>query len=250
MTSPKYLIVFLLTMMIVSCAVDSAPTTEEQEGIPGHVELICQPIQSPKSNTRAAVYVIIDENKVKIAELDNCMPLSSQDFSKNQVPKDALAAVDGETEIIYASREEQMIIFLAGKKELSQDGKPEFYPLVSYEMGKYFFKIPLNKEDLVGTYAAETEDKSWILFIGMREQGLEAQFFEINGPLPDKKILARLLPVIPVVDLKNLEIDLKDQRIRCELGPGFFYSSNDQLELIFTDFDRHPSGRLRLKPIQ
>lgn len=246
----KIFIFIVLPLGIISCAPDSVPLTPEQETGKKSIELICESIQTPKSDNRFAVYVIIDENKVKIAELDNCININTKDFSDKHIPKDALVAVEGNQEIIYASLEAEKIIFLAGKKELNQDGVPEYYPLVTYEFGKYYFKIPLSKEDLVGTYAAETVDQSWILFIGMREQGLEAQFFEINGPLPDKKILARLLPVIPVMDLKNLEIDLKDQRIRSELGPGFFYSSNDQLEIIFTDFEQHPSGKLRLKPIQ
>lgn len=244
-----FLALSILTGLVCSCRLDPSPLTEEQEIAQQKVELVCESIQTPMHKNRQAVYVIIDENKVKIAELDNCTTLKVKDFSDHLIPEDALAAIEGEKEVIYASLEEQKIVFLAGKKELVQDDQAEYYPLVAYEMGKFFFKIPLSQEDLVGTYAAETEDQSWILFIGMSNERLEAQFFEINGPLPDKKILARLLPVLPVLDLKELEIDLKDQRLRSELGPGFFYSSNDQLEIIFTDFSSHPSGRLRLKPL-
>lgn len=243
------LIIISLTIFIAACRVDPDPMDEEiPTGL--QIELVCEPIRSVANENQSAVYVIIEENKVKIAELQNCSTVTMENFSNLQIPIEAVAAVSGDAESVYATMVGNKVIFFAGKKEFSQDGTMEYYPLVAYEKGKYYFKIPLNEEDLVGTYVAETEDRSWILFIGMRENGLEAQFFEHNGPLPDKKVMARLLPVMPVLDLKNLEIDLKDQRFRSELGPGFFYSSNDQLEIVFTDFDNHPSGRLRMTRIQ
>jgi hypothetical protein len=97
------LAIFCLTLLL-ACKNEPATQSGSQEPsavvaiTPDQVRLICQPVAEPNQEADAPkheVFLQLGDNKVKIADILNCQPLTADLYESNQVPSNALNAVYG-----------------------------------------------------------------------------------------------------------------------------------------------------------
>ncbi len=116
----------LLLFLLTACAPDKEAG---QTGASAAVKLWCEEAEAGAS--AFAVYFQFAEQKVKIANLDNCAPLLPGAFPERGIPDDALAAVGNAAEALYVLQKSDSLIVLrrTGTGEAAQ-------PIVLFQDGK------------------------------------------------------------------------------------------------------------------
>ncbi|MEQ8705423.1 MAG: hypothetical protein RIC19_15960 [Phaeodactylibacter sp.] len=222
---------FSLGLLSFGCAPDKEATQDL------NVRLLCESKgESEAGIPQSAVYTLIGEQKVKIANIATCDSIPPGDFSEYGIPDDALAAAGGwyagAGDYLYAIREGEAIIYYRGwQDEMQEDEGFHYTQLGGYKNGKFELQLPPKREELVGTYTLSQETGSHILFVGMHGDTLIGEHFVLDGILPPLNQLNVLMTGMAPQD--SAALDLVDQSFRFSsaMGDGTFQRSGDGLEV-------------------
>ena len=200
-----------------------------------------------------AVYAIINQNKVKIATMSACDSIPFSAYKGYQIPEGALAAVGGSWagtgDYLYAVEEEGKVVFYRGIASQGQaEGSFQYQEIGFFENGRFNLQLPLRKDELAGTYAQSSEVGSHLLFIGMKEDTLKAEFFEMDGVLPPVNQLNLLMTALQPQLLEPFELNPNTMHFQCPLGDGSFARTDGGITVVFNE--KQFKGRpLRLEKI-
>jgi hypothetical protein len=212
-------------------------TGSEEAALLQTVTLNCEPLEELDGTARFAVYALLDESKVKLAEINSCDYISPDNYATLGIPEDALTAVGGmfedTGEYLYAQlKAEQLQFFIASVGE----EVPKFTPLAIYEKKKFQLLRPLHLADLAGYYMHQGVDTSYVLFLGLKGPDLVSKLFATGDPMPAQKVLQRALPQFASTPDLPLDCDLNTLSFSSKLGYGQFFWRPDSAALTFQHF--------------
>lgn len=137
-----------LLLLFTACGPDK-PAEEDRSAKLGtapplNLQLICETVSESEEDPRSAVYALIDESKVKLAEIAACETIPADQFGQYQIPTDAVAAVGGWWagfgDYIYARRVGESIEIFAGEAGESEDNAGTQYRRIAvYSEGQFLF---------------------------------------------------------------------------------------------------------------
>jgi hypothetical protein len=189
-------------------------------------------------NARSAVYALLDESKVKLAEINGCDQIPPDDYAALGIPEDALTAVGGISEgigkYLYAQVNREQLSFFIASGEV--EDRPNFTPLAIYAKKKFQLLRPLHLADLAGYYMHQGADTSYVLFLGLKGPDLVSKLFATADPMPAQKVLQRALPQFASTPDLPLDCDLNTLSFSSELGSGQFFWQPDSAALTFQRF--------------
>jgi hypothetical protein len=140
-----FLLAFSLFLLASNCANDKGRSSKASRF---EVELLCETLSADEAAPQSAVYAIVNQNKVKIANSSTCAPLSPDTYEDYGIPSNALAAVGGwwagSGGYFYALEEDGIIVFYQGTlDEMQEDDEGFFYQkLAKFEDGRFSVQLP------------------------------------------------------------------------------------------------------------
>ncbi|MCB0548939.1 MAG: hypothetical protein KDD19_15270 [Phaeodactylibacter sp.] len=252
MTTPYKVIFPILAFLVLfnACQSGVADKGDEQDFT---VQLQCQAISEDDALPQSAVYAIVNQNKVKLATISSCDSIPPASYEDYEIPANALAAAGGwwggAGDYFYAIREDTVIAFYQGWADESQEDESFHYTRIgAFEDGMFNLQIPVRKEELVGTYALSREAGSYILFVGMKEDSLVAEYFQMDGILPPVNQLNILMSSLERKEAAHLVLNTTTLNFTSELGKGQFLLEKGGAAVVLQEeeVDGHP---LRMEKI-
>lgn len=207
----------------------------------GTIQLNCEAVHSEGETPRYAVYALLEESKVKLAEMGACDTVLAIDYPARRIPADALTAVGGEidgyAEYIYARiNDDKLQLLIGGTPEGGEHDKPLYSPLADYEKGKFKLLRPLHHADLAGYYMNRGVDTSYVLFLGLKGPNLVSKLFATTEALPAQKVLQRALPEFAASPDFDFLCNLNGLDFESGLGSGHIYWQPDSASVTFHEF--------------
>ncbi len=232
-------IFFLLTATVFLSACGPAPAAEESTENDLVVQLRCEEVGEDFDLRHYAIYTILDDSKVKLAEIHACDTLLPAQYAERGIPEEALTAVGGWYagfgDYVYAIEEEDGVTFYLGGIGEGQE-EPIYSALAKYIDGQFQILRPLHEADLAGYYTHATADSAFVLFVGMQGDELSGKLFGREGQLPESKELLRELGNFAAGPDFSIECLLLDLHFFSPLGDGIVSWEPDQTALVFQDF--------------
>ena len=215
----------LFTILLFSACRNNAPGESGEKELV--VRLQCEPSSQDEAFPQSAVYAIVNQNKVKLGNISQCDSIPPASYEDHEIPRGALAAAGGwwagAGDYFYAIQEDSSVAFYQGWVEEGQEEDSYHYELVaSFTDGQFILEAPARKDELVGTYALSREAGSHILFVGLKEDSLKAEYFTTDGILPPVNQLNILMTPMQPEAAATLDINLATLNFTSGLGPGQF----------------------------
>lgn len=226
MTISGKIVLAVLSAALLLSACQSGST--DQSGSESYnIQLQCQASNTEQTASQNAVYAIVNQNKVKLGSISSCDSIAPASYEDYDIPAEALAAVGGWWaglgEYFYAIKEDSTIAFYQGWVEEGQEEERYHYTKVgTFADGQFNLQMPVKKEELVGTYALSREAGSHILFVGLKEDTLKAEYFQMDGILPPVNQLNILMTSLEREEAAVLELNPATLDFTSELGRGKF----------------------------
>jgi hypothetical protein len=223
----------LLTLLVLNfyaCAPDTGP-----DEMPD-ARLLCETREGEMGIPESEVYTIIDDQKIKIANISACDSIPREQYVDYDIPDSALAAVGGwyagAGDYLYIVREADQLAYYQGwQDEMQEDEGFHYTRIGTYQSGGFELQLPPKREELVGTYTASKETGSHILFIGMHGDTLIGEHFEMDGILPPLNQLNVLMTGMAPRDSVTLNLVDQSFRFSSKMGDGMFKRSNGGIEV-------------------
>ena len=226
-----------MLLLLSACRVEKLEETGQFNNL--NVQIQCGP---PGGSSQGDVFAVIQDYKVKITSIGNCQEIPFDSYDKTNIPDSALIAVGNKENLqVFAVQEGDDIHFIRSRK-FALDEAWTYETIVTFTEGRYQFLLPVNPGDLTGLYYQEdpTQNIYRVFFLGLKDQQLEAQYFEMEGKIPDRKLLLRELALYPSVTLSNFYPDIEKLEFDSDLGKGMILLNQGSLNLLFlnkTDAD-------------
>lgn len=241
----KNLFLFFMAVLAFGCHSDKAQQAENRAAFK-EVKLICEEQLGLDAEKHTAVYAILKDSKVKLAEIHDCSAIDDSEFEKFNIPKKALFAVGGKggdhEDYVYATVNEEdrnELLFYIHRIELSGENnhsKGTTTALASFKKDKFQVLRPLHLADISGYYMYEGTDTSHVLFLGMKGPKLSAKLFSTEEKLPAQKMLQRALPEFESQPDTDFDCELNTLVFNSSLGNGTIYWRPDSAAVQFNNF--------------
>jgi hypothetical protein len=230
----------LLLLFFAACKRDAKQAdTPDWSAI--NIQLTCTELEGSEHAPLYAVYLQVGDRKTKIAEIHStCDDITRDEFSAYEIPEAALGAVGGwwagAGDYFYVIPENDKVTVYQGSADEMQEAPGYNYQVIAaYDGKKFSVTLPTYKSDLVGLYAMNGTEKSWVLFVGLHEDTLQGQFFEAAGPLPPDGQLVHFLPTLKPVSLPDIALNTSDLSFRSAIGKGRFERTDNSFQVQFDD---------------
>ena len=198
-----------------------------------NVSLLCEQSGERDGIPYYAVYTVLNDSKVKLAEINACDTILPADYTDKGIPKEALTAVGGWYagfgDYVYAVESGKGVTFHLGGIGEGQD-EPMYSALATYIDEQFQILRPLNVADLAGYYTNETSDSAFVLFVGMQGDTLTGKLFGRSGELPARQDLLRELGTFGAGATFPIDCILFDLR--------FFFTTRGRNRSLGTGSDR------------
>ncbi|MEZ4985477.1 MAG: hypothetical protein R2795_10640 [Saprospiraceae bacterium] len=227
-------------LLVTSCKTDRKGEADATHLLEA-VSLSCEYLGEQEGTPRYAVYALLDESKVKLAELPACDTILSMDYRDKGIPADALGAVGGwwagRGDYIYTDLKDGLLTFYIGSVDETSDSPiPTYMPLAVYEDRKFQLMRPIHPADLAGYYWHQSQDTSYVLFIGLKGSDLVNKVFATAEPMPPQKVLQRALPEFAATPDVPMTCDLNSLSFESGLGYGSIFWRPDTAAVTFQSF--------------
>lgn len=229
---------------LYACQSDSKEVTEGLKLVQiddNKVVLECRDISQANDETpHHEVYIIVGDNRVKVADTEACGTVDSSSYAQLGIPEKALAAVGGwwkgQGDFVFAQRDnDRIVVKKATLDEANLDAEVRFLTVATFSSQDLSPNPEWNKADLVGVYTFEGQDRSWIMFIGMAKRDLSAMLFQIPEKLPAPENIGLVMGQATPDPLRQFQVNLLDLSFNSHLGPGMFEMRDGTLHMIFED---------------
>lgn len=235
----KPLIVICLCLLFHACTSDPSNKgngKEMTENAP-KLSLVCQPETSIMEGAPAhSVYLMFNEEKIKLADILACEVFKKEDFKQHQMPDNTLQACGGwyagggEYFYLYQKANGNYAVKYGQMYEEKETGNYDYTELIQIKKDDKdnYAAFPKHAiKDLAGVYTLGGHDNSWMLIVKPNGENVTATYHVIDGMLPPTDVLkSGDVKLGEGKVLKNFKVDFSDMVINSELGQG-------QLETIF-----------------
>ena len=233
------LITLCFLLILQACTSDSGEkkTNPKNDENAPKLSLVCQSEASSMEGTPAhSVHLMFNDEKIKLADILACETFNKEDYSKYQMPANALdacggwSAGGGEYFYLYQKTNGNYAVNYGQMYEEKETGKYDYTELIQIkkdDKGNYAAFPKHQLKELTGVYTLGGHDQSWMLILKSNGQKIEATYHTINGMLPPADVLKN--GKVELGDgqvLENFSVDFSDMVIESDIGKG-------QLENIF-----------------
>ncbi|MBX2927346.1 MAG: hypothetical protein KF852_05875 [Saprospiraceae bacterium] len=231
----------LLLLFSAACKRDAKPPEETPDWSAVTIQLTCTQLEGSDDAPLYAVYLQVGDRKTKIAEIHStCDAITQEEFSAYEIPETAFAAVGGwwagAGDYFYVIPENgKVLVFQGSADEMQEAPGYNYQAIATYDGKKFSVTLPTYKSDLVGLYALDGAEKSWVLFVGLHEDTLQGQFFEADGHLPPAEQLVHFLPTLQPVPLPDIALNTTDLSFQSAIGKGRFERTDNSFQVQFDD---------------
>lgn len=237
---PRAILFFLMSACLWACGPDNSEQAARHADW-SKVQLVCESLSQSDDAPRSAVYAILQESKIKLAEISACDTIVADGYAQLGIPEKALTAVGGwwagYGEYIYAMIEDEALrLYIGGIGEESEAQHPQFAPLARYDGDQFQLLRPLHPADLAGYYMHQGPDTSYVLFLGLNGPNLVSKLFATAEPLPAQKVLQRALPEFAASPDLEFNCNLNGLDFQSGLGEGQIYWQPDSATVTFHTF--------------
>lgn len=248
---------FSLIMVLNACQLDTkeanknGTSTQIQE-----ISFESEVVSSDEALPQSALYIVVNESKVKIANIPVCEKIEKSDYERYDIPTNAIIAAGGywagAGDYFYALKKGSIVTVMAGMiEEMQLEEGYNYQPLAIYQNGKMYFSGLGSLSELAGVYTLGGHDESWILFLGMKGNELSAQYAEIDGMLPPEKELMKYLPSFNLKPLDKFEVNMDNLTFESDLGGGKFLRETMGVVAVFDKIkDPYNEGGLTLAKVK
>lgn len=135
-------------LLLAACGSDKPAEEDRSANLgtspPLNLQLICETVSESEEDPRSAVYALIDESKVKLAEIAACETIPADQFGQYQIPADAVAAVGGWWagfgDYVYARRQGETIeLFIGEMGESEEETGVQYRRIAVFSEGQFQF---------------------------------------------------------------------------------------------------------------
>jgi len=140
-------LVLLAMLLLAACKTDKKAEQDSADTAPPmDVQLICEAAPAESENPYNGVFMIVNENKTKIADINACDKINPADYATYDIPKEALIAVGGwwagAGDYFYVLRQGAgLTVYHAQVDEAQEVEGYHYLPVVSYADGRYSFDV-------------------------------------------------------------------------------------------------------------
>ncbi len=111
-----------------------------------NVQLLCEITNENSESPQNGVFIIVNESKTKIADINACDKISPEDYSNFDIPKEAVVAVGGwwagSGDYFYVLRQDDgLTVYHAQVDEAQEVEGYRYLPMVSYQNGRFTFGL-------------------------------------------------------------------------------------------------------------
>lgn len=118
----------VIPLTMIGCVFDAS--SEEKAPVTARFECETR-IDEATGSPFSEAYLLVGEQKIKIADIGACDPLAPADYASYQIPDSALAACGGwwagAGDYLYLIRQENTLVVLQGWQEEGQTGESFHY---------------------------------------------------------------------------------------------------------------------------
>jgi len=140
-------IIFLGILLLAACKPDKKgeqETTDTPQAT--DVQLVCEATGEDPDNPQNGVYMIVDESKAKIANINACDQINLSDYATYDIPKEAVVAVGGwwagAGDYFYVLRQDAgFTVYHAQVDEAQEVEGYRYLPRASYQDGRFNFDV-------------------------------------------------------------------------------------------------------------
>lgn len=130
-------------LLLSACGTESTDnqTSTEDVRFSQQAALICEEgIVGENDVPNASVFLVVGENKFKVADINVCAPISSEEYIQYQIPAESISAAGGWFagfgEYLYAMQEtEKIVVFQGTVDEMDETTDYGYTPIAEYENG-------------------------------------------------------------------------------------------------------------------
>lgn len=139
------LVVSFGLLLLAACQTDKKVDQETPDNAPLDVQLICEATSESVDPPQNGVFIIVNESKTKIADVNACDKIDPADYATYDIPKDAIIAVGGwwagGGDYFYVLRKEGgATVYHAQVDEAQEVEGYRYIPAVTYQDGKFSFE--------------------------------------------------------------------------------------------------------------
>jgi|APTNR8051073442_1049403.scaffolds.fasta_scaffold02259_10 hypothetical protein len=139
-------IIFFGILLLTACNPDKKTEQDTTDAAqPMNVQLICEATGEDPDNPQNGVFVIINESKTKIADINACDQIAPSDYATYDIPKEAVVAVGGwwagAGDYFYVLRQDAgLTVYHAAVDEAQEVEGYRYLPSVRYQDGRFSFE--------------------------------------------------------------------------------------------------------------
>ncbi|MFK7935188.1 MAG: hypothetical protein AB8G22_16875 [Saprospiraceae bacterium] len=222
----------LILLFFAACQADTPDSTTTQQAVTTYdatapkVTFVCEQISFDEALPESALYVNVKDSKIKLTNIPVCETISRSDYAQHNIPTEATAAAGGFYaglgEYFYAIVNNEKIDIIAGYMDERQTDDDFHYDrMASVKDGKVTFKGMESKPDLTGLYTLGGHHNSYVLFLGMQNDTLQAQYAEIEGMLPPAEEISQYMSGFNLKPI-DFDVDMNNLTFTSDLGYGKF----------------------------
>ncbi len=220
----------------------------------------CQDItQKQDATAHHELFLIVADNKTKVGEIEICEVLPPEQYTRHQIPTEAIQAVGGLSgdtySFVYAVRDkgDKLLVRQGSYSPNQTDSSYHYRTILTFSGNELSANPEFNPAQLTGVYGFEEDQHAWMLFISMNRQTLTAQLFELDQALPDFAEIADVLKeghAIPEL-LHSFRLNTQDLSFTYKDGQGkIVLPENGPITIVFSDKKDSKGNPLTLKKLK
>ncbi|MCB0704720.1 MAG: hypothetical protein KDC34_05395 [Saprospiraceae bacterium] len=196
----------------------------------------CNDITQPGDKlSHYEVFVHIATNKAKVGEIEDCTVIAPEKYADYQIDAGAISAIGYDEQVIYVIRTEtSKVVVRLGMAD--GNGGYRYRAVSSFTTTEMSSNRSINQVQLVGTYSGkiESENQSYLLFLGLSNKVLTAQLFRVPGEIPQQDQLIVAMQSAEPELLRNFIVNMSDLTFESSTGSGkFIPGENNEMQVQF-----------------
>lgn len=247
----------LLALFLFSCQEEGVRVSTSADPVDTSIYLQCKGVSQPGDVIpHHEVFVVLGENIVKVADIYACDKIEPARYESLGIPASALDAL-GSTDaveggmIVFVDRApDRRIQVRVGVPETeAPDSKYKFRTMATFTDEVFSGNPERMRAELVGTYALSGQKNSYVLFLGLSNMDMIAQFFEVQGPLPEVAKMGEVLTKAPPVVFKKFSVNFRTLEFESDYGTGMIDKTDEKTVITFRQKTDENGQPLRLEKI-
>ena len=237
--------------LFFACKTDTGNSSEDKEKL-FKATLACEVLNGNQDQVQSGVFLLFNDNKIKIANISSCETIEPERFEQYKIPALAQSACGGwwagAGDYFYLIKDQDSYLVYQGfvAEELSEEESYRYKPVYQLnDEGKLVSLV--NLQDFNGVYTLGGHDTSWMIVLKESDKKLQGRFIRFDGMLPPPDYLKANQNEFQSKMIQIMELDPYHLSFNSELGSGFIEQKEGVYQLSFLEKDSHLDDILILR---